>query len=92
MICRSKELYEKSRVWLKSCITSDEHKTKRSHKEVSENSNLTLPASAPPHDSNWQEREGGTDLLVHRPMGQSPVSPPMERTDGSGMHQIPWFH
>ena len=71
---------------------SDEHKSKRSHKEVSENSNFTLPASAPPQDSPWQEREGGRGLLLQRPMGQSPVSPPMEGTDGSDMHQKPWFH
>ena len=51
---------------------SDEHKSKRSHKEVSENSNFTLPASAPPQDSPWQEREGGRGLLLQRPMGQSP--------------------
>lgn len=55
---------------------------------MSENSNLTLPASAPPQDRTWKEREGGRGLLVHRSTGQSPVSPPRERTDGSDIHQI----
>ena len=56
---------------------------------MSENSNLTLPASAPPQDSTWEEREGGAGLLVNRPVGQSPVLPPRERTDASDIHQMP---
>lgn len=57
---------------------------------MSENSNLTLPASAPPRTAPGRKESVEQGFWCKEgPVGQSPVSPPRERTDGSDRHQIP---